>query len=95
MVCLAELYMARMDAQAAIQTMQRAIEANRLALGAKWNFLNPALAESVLGLAAIYRKSGRSKDSVELLKKDLAFLTEGEERPSPGDTQRLLMHGLY
>ena len=72
--------MARKDPQAASQTMQRAIEAKRLALGPT----HPAVAESVLGLAAIHRASGRLAVAIELLLKELKFLMEEEKASSPG-----------
>ncbi len=76
----AGLHMARKDAQAASQTMQRAIEAKRLALGPT----HPAVAESVLGLAAIHRASGCPTDAIELLQKETNFLMKEEKASSPG-----------
>ena len=75
--------MAQKDTKAAVMTMQRAIEAKRLALGPA----HPAVAESVLSLAVIYRTSGQARDAVELLQKELKFLTEEGQASSPGDTQ--------
>ena len=60
--------------------MQRAVEAKRIALGPS----HPAVAESVLGLAAIHRESGSSMDAVDLLQKELKFLTEEGQASSPG-----------
>ena len=75
--------MAQKDTDAAVVTMQRAVEAKRLALGPT----HPAMAESVLSLGAIYRASGQARDAVELLQKELNFLTEEGQASSPGDSQ--------
>lgn len=82
-VSLAGLHMAQKDSLAASQTMQRAIDAKRLALGPS----HPAVAESVLGLAAIHRASGNTQDAVELLQKELKFLTKEGQASTPGDLQ--------
>lgn len=74
--------MAQKDTKAAAATMQRAVEAKRLALGPT----HPAVAESVLSLAAIYRASGQARDAIELLQTELKFLTEEGQASSPGDT---------
>ena len=75
--------MAQKDSLAASDTMQRAIEAKRLALGPS----HPAVAESVLGLAAIHRASGNTRDAVELLQNELNFLTKEGQASTPGDLQ--------
>ena len=72
--------MARKDAQAASQTMQRAIESERLALGPT----HPDVAKWVLELAAIYRKSDGSRDAIGLLQKELDSLTKAGQAASPG-----------
>ena len=63
--------------------MQRAVEAKRLALGPT----HPAVAESVLGLAAIHRASDRTRDAVELLQKELNFLVGEGKASSPGNSE--------
>ena len=60
--------------------MQRAVEAKRLALGRT----HPDVSEWVLDLAAIYRDSDRSLDAIELLQKELLYLTEEGQASTPG-----------
>ena len=79
--CIAELYMANKNTEAACQAMERAIVAKRIALGPS----HPAVAVSVVGLAAIHRASGSSSDAVNLLQKELNFLTEEGQASSPGN----------
>ena len=79
----AGLHMAQRDTKAAVMTMQKAIGAKRLALGP----IHPAVAESVLSLAVIYCASGQPRDAVELLQKEVKFLTEEGQASSPGDSQ--------
>ena len=76
----AGLHVAQKDMQAAGQAMQRAIEAKRLALGPS----HPAVAESVLGLAAIHRASGQSQDAIQLLQKELKVFREEGQASSTG-----------
>ena len=76
--------MAQKDVLAASKTMLRAIEARRLTFGPD----HRAVAESVKGLAAIYRASGRcARNVAELLEKDLRFLTKENRKEilAPGD----------
>lgn len=63
--------------------MQSAIEAKRLALSPS----HPAVAESVLGLAAILRASGDRQAAIDMLQKELSFLTQQGQTSSPGEFQ--------
>ena len=76
----AGLHMARKDWQAAGQTMLRAIEAKRYALGPS----HPDVAQSVLRLATIHCESGQHKDGIRLLQKELKFFTGEGQASSPG-----------
>ena len=78
---LAGLHMALKDSEAAVRVMHSAVEAKRLALGPS----HPAVTESVLGLAAIFRASGRSRNAVEVIQNELQFLTQEGLQASSGD----------
>ena len=73
--------MALKDSEAAIKVMQSAVEAKRLALGPS----HPAVTESVLGLAAIFRASGRNQAAMDVIEKELHFLTQEGLKASPGE----------
>ena len=84
--------MAQKNVMAASKTMLRAFEAGTLDYSDDGRLEhNPydvwrALAESVKGLAAVYRESGHSvKEVVELLEKDLRFLAKKGKAAAPGD----------
>ena len=85
--------MAQKDVPAACKTMLRALEARPLNYSDNGRLETDfwsALAESVRGLAAIYRESGHSvKEVAELLEKDLRSLTKEGEDFAPGDLQSL------
>ena len=78
---LAGLHMALQDSEAAVRGMQSAVDAKRLALGPS----HPAVTESVLGLAAIFRASGRNSNAIEVIEKELQLLAQEEMKASPGD----------
>ena len=63
--------------------MEKALEGVRIALGPS----HPEVTEFVLSLAAIYRQFDRSRDAVELLQKELEFLTGEGQALSPGVSQ--------
>ena len=73
--------MALKDSEAAVRVMQSAVEAKRLALGPS----HPAVTESVLGLAAIFRASARSQDAIDVIEKELQFVAEEGLKASPGE----------
>ena len=73
--------MALKDSEAAVRVMQSAVEAKRLALGPS----HPAVTESVLGLAAIFRASGRNQNAIDVIEKELQFLTQEGLKAFPGE----------
>ena len=78
---IAGLHMALKDSEAAVRVMQSAVEAKRLALGPS----HPAVTESVLGLAAIFRASGRNQDAMDVIEKEMQHLTQEGLQASPGE----------